>query len=146
MKKLIAFSIMTVAAVAFAHTIGVPFFLDIGPDNGEAYPAPGSDRVANTRTFIGVKNYTNEAKELTINYYTGAGAEAGSGTATLAANQGVGWRPFGDDAGAEGDGVNFPNATTGAGSATILYMGEEGDVGGRVITTEPGGQSAYLIV
>lgn len=150
MKKLIAISIMAVAAISFANTIGVPFFLDRGADDGVAFPAPGEARVPNTRTFIGVKNFTSEAKTLTVNYFTADGsaadADPGNTTYVLAANAGVGFRPYGNDAATEGVGVDVPNSSSRAGSCTIFYMGEDGDVGGRVLTTEPEGQSAYLII
>lgn len=144
MKKLFAIALMGVVAtsMAFASTVGVPFFADNYSDG--ALPPAGA--VGQFASYVGLKNNTTDDITLTVQYFAADGTEItadNDGTFVLGAGQGIGVRPVQD----EGDTApEFPDMTSGtAGAMLVTYFGKRGAVNGRLITIVENGQSAYLL-
>jgi hypothetical protein len=140
MKKMLAVAIMGLVAstIAVGGTLSVPFFLD----NADTFPPADGTQF----TFVGVKNTTDAALTVTIQYWDDAGNELtpDPNTFVVGAQQGLGFLPAGDQPAIEAEEV--PNITSGdAGSLLMTFMGNRGDLQGRVLTIEPNGQSAYLM-
>jgi hypothetical protein len=143
MKKLFAIALMGVVAtsMAFASTVGVPFFADnattVFPEN------PGD-----FTTYVGLKNNTTDDITLTVQYFDDTGAEVAAdqgGTFVLTAGAGVGIRPA-TDVGDNPLGETFPNMETGtSGAMLVTYFGKRGDVNGRLVSIVNNGQFAYLL-
>jgi hypothetical protein len=144
MKKLFAIALMGVVAtsMAFASTVGVPFFSDNYSDG--ALPPAGA--VGQFASYVGLKNNTTDDITLTVQYFAGDGTEVeadNGGTYVLPAGSGVGVRPVEDEGGTAPD---FPDMTTGtAGAMLVTYFGKRGDITGRILTLAENGQSAYLL-
>ena len=129
MKKLaVATLALTVASVAFASTLAVPFFLD----NGAGTPLSSGNA-----GFIGIVNNTGENIAMSV-YYRDSdliNRTPAMNSFTLGANAQMAWRPAIADAGSEGPGVGVPDMNNlgdkKGGSAIMAWIGGAQDVQGR---------------
>ena len=153
MKRALVFLVLAGASVAFASTLGIPWFADVAAPGSGWPPVEG----AGPSTIVYLKNNTADVLELDILYFSDVGLELGpygedarfeiNPGATVAfrpvqtdpntepggqedeAGLAVPTRPMGDDSPPE-DGDGRPN-----GSAVISWQGSPSDVQGMVATT-----------
>lgn len=142
MKKFTMIAIMTLSVVAMAGTLAVPFFADMGTESPATLRPAGSDLF---RSYVGIKNTTAEPMTISIQYWdaTGADMTPDPNTFTLGAQQGIGFRPKGQEAAFED--TRVPACAKATGSCLMSFMGKRGDLIGRCLTLDAVGQSAYLL-
>ena len=135
MKKLTFTAlVLMIGTVAFASTLGIPWYVDNGAPNGASPPigkaAAGSYGQC---TMIFLKNNTGDALPCTIMYYSAEGAELGpfgttsinkDNTFSIPANAAVAFRPVQDDPAAEPAGRAIPNRPAGGANGSIVISWE----------------------
>ena len=125
------------AMAAIAGTINIPQFNDGGGDvNASFFPVGGGDNA----TFISITNGAAAAKVITVNYYSLAGATAGTSTFNMPAKAVISWRPYETD---PAEASNVAASTAAVGWAQILFPGSAGDISGRVFVTTRTAQTAF---
>ena len=98
MKKVLVVAVMLGAGLAYASTLGVPWFVDNAPTG--ANPPLG----AGTMGIIFIHNNHSEALEVTVAYYTAVGNYIGPDTGntfSISPQASLGFRPVADDTAAE---------------------------------------------
>ena len=134
-KVLVAMALL--GSVAFAASLGVPWFLDT--NDTDSYPPPAQDMFNGSNTYITLKNTTGSPITLTISYWraNGTSVTPAANTFVLPANTAISFTPASNLTQSEGVGAAVPNADESGGkvyggSATISWSGSAGDIIGRV--------------
>ena len=144
MKKLaVAALALTVASVAFASSLAVPFFLDNGV---------GAPLTAGNAGFIGIVNNTSDPIAMSVYYRDSdlVNRTPAMNSFTLGANAQMAWRPATEHAGSEGPGVGVPDLNNlgdkRGGSAILAWVGDPTNVQGRYYQVRANGAFAMYLL
>ena len=106
MKKVLVIALMLGAGLAYASTLGIPWFVD-NSATGSAPPA-----TTGVQGFIYLHNNNTAVVECTISYYTENGLYCGptsANTFVIQPNASIAFRPVADDSSFETAGRAVPN-------------------------------------
>ena len=144
----LAWILVTLSSVAWAHSLSVPFFRDNAPPLGGTTPTTGSAGI------ISVYNTSDEVVTMHVVYSQKDGdgdpVIQQSSPFELQPHQGVSWRPIQDDP-AENLGRGIQNVILGLsdeGSAELIWLSADGGPGtlvGRYAELSSSGAFAHVL-